>query len=178
MRTNTKQIGTLTLYDATVFDVPQEYAGASMQVKVLAGTYPIFETQYRGYSTKKYVCDFGEAEIVSDYFLNRIGAYTSPSVNQHVGTTLNHSIQRECYDWARYAAEGFQMGPDSKCYGSVELLPDYTWSCREKVSQYAKSVLCKEYQVVDGKERHDLPLVEVWKTWEKRSYKSYRLEAA
>ena len=86
-------VGFRVLSKPQVFDIPQEYAGASMQVEVPAGRYPIV---FKRTSYGKYISCSMPGVIVHDSFYNHIGAHGSTSVDQHKGQT-------QMYHWQPYA---------------------------------------------------------------------------
>ena len=82
-------LGTYTLDNATKFDVPQEYAGASQTIEVPAGVYTI--TAKRDRYGNRYVCITLPGVLVFSSFYNRIGACGSNRV-EHPNTPATHYL--------------------------------------------------------------------------------------
>ena len=92
-------VGFVTIEKDREFDIPQEYAGASVTVMVKAGRYPIT------YAHPMYNhCMFSArlpGVVVSDFFWNRIGAHGSASVNKMVGNEQPHYLNWSPYNIGR-----------------------------------------------------------------------------
>lgn len=109
-----EKIGTFTLDAPTRFEVGQEYAGASREVEVPAGEYTMELCKTYG---MPYVHVCMPATVTHDFFLNRVGAHTSPSTTNAVGKRTKHSLQLRDYAVAMAYAKGERVAG-----GRVELL--------------------------------------------------------
>lgn len=137
-------IGYRILRETTTFDIPQEYAGASMEVEVPAGEYPIYLV--REGSRARLTCPM-PGIVVSDFFWNRIGAHGTAVKDKHVGKPYT-------YYWTPYS---FILA-EAAARGNVSLADGYYYTAEMVVSEWPHSVRCKEY--ADDRRT----LIDVWRT--------------
>jgi hypothetical protein len=92
-------VGFVVLAEDKEFQIPQEYAGASTTVLVKAGRYPVTynHDRFGRWGSSAFGCKL-PGVVVRDFFLNRLGASTSASVDKHVGKEMARNLSWRWYE--------------------------------------------------------------------------------